>query len=43
MKVNKVMMQYLKAFQQPLDFSNTLFDAVATVSSDCTVLQGARH
>ena len=38
MRVNKVMMQYLKAIQKTLDFVT-----VATVSSDCTVLQRARH
>ena len=44
MKVNKVMMQYLKALQKTLAFEIcTLFVAVATVISDCTVLQRAKH
>ena len=44
MKVNKVMMQYLNVLQRTLDFlKKILFVAVATVSSDRTVLQRARH
>ena len=39
-KVNKVMMQYLKALQKTLDFRKI---PVVTISSDCTVLQRARH
>ena len=42
MKVNKVMMQHQKALQKNLDFKK-VFVAVATVSSDCTVLQRPRH
>ena len=42
MKVNKVMMQYLKAqfSEDPRLFEKSLFVAV---SSDCIVLQRARH
>ena len=43
MKVDKVMMQYLKALQKTLDFEKSLFVAVTTVRSNCTVLQRARH
>ena len=43
MKVNKVMMQYLKAFFEAPRLLKYLIVAVATVSSGCTVLQGARH
>ena len=46
MKVSEVMMQHQKALQKTLDFERSLkafFVAVATVSSDCTVLQRARH
>ena len=43
MRVNKVMMQYLKALQDPRLLKKNFFVAVATVSSDCTVLQRARH
>ena len=42
------MLQHQKAIQKTLDFNikkslKALFVAVATVNSDCTVLQRARH
>ena len=45
MKVNKVMMQYLKALssEDPRLFEKPLVVAVATVSSDYIVLQKVRH
>ena len=46
MKVNKALLQHQKALQKTLDFERSLkafFVAVATVSSDCTVLQRVKH